>query len=447
MVPLVAPDVLAALLCTFHDCFTQPSFFYFERFVTVFVMSPVRKVTTNVIRQTPHDERHFSDYHRFLSRARWSVDRVGQTLLNLLLSLFPFERDDQRRLRLYAVMDETFVSKVGKNMAGVAWFFNTHGGACRGTHQLGNQWIVLGLLVSALGQTLCLPLRAGLCHRPKDRPESEYRSPREILCAMIDALSWPKNAILTLIGDAAFASKEMLEYCRKHDYHLISRLPINARVHLRLKPSQAKTRGRPRKYGDRVDLREKASHSRQWRKSVRVYQRRARATFTTFVGILRRSGETARIVLVQITGCEPVALFSTDLSLSAQRIIQLYCDRFQIEMTFRDLKQHHGFGHYQARSQQAIERHAQLALVACSLLRTLTLRQEQWLRQTPLRDLIVGPWNRLVSRLSANQVRQVLYALCILEMIFAILRQRGHLPNKSALANNIKHAGLPNVRN
>jgi len=53
---------------------------------------------------------------------------------------------------------------------------------------------------------------------------------------------------------------------------------------------------------------------------------------------------------------EPVILVSTDLSLTAAHIIDIYAARFSLEIAIRDLKQHFGFEDYQATTTTAMFR-------------------------------------------------------------------------------------------
>ena len=62
-------------------------------------------------------------------------------------------------------------------------------------------------------------------------------------------------------------------------------------------------------------------------------------------------------------------LCSTDLTLSAEEILNLYEVRFQIEFLFRDAKQHTGLGHSQVLDSQGQEYFANSSLTALNLLR------------------------------------------------------------------------------
>jgi len=60
---------------------------------------------------------------------------------------------------------------------------------------------------------------------------------------------------------------------------------------------------------------------------------------------------------------------STDLTLNAAEILDLYEARFQIEFLFRDAKQHTGLGHSQVLDAQGQEHFANSSLTALNLLR------------------------------------------------------------------------------
>lgn len=59
--------------------------------------------------------------------------------------------------------------------------------------------------------------------------------------------------------------------------------------------------------------------------------------------------------------------FSTDLKLQAQKVLQYYQTRFQIEFTFRDAKQHAGLNHCQARSEKKLHFHFNMALTTINI--------------------------------------------------------------------------------
>lgn len=66
-------------------------------------------------------------------------------------------------------------------------------------------------------------------------------------------------------------------------------------------------------------------------------------------------------------------VYTTDLSVSVERIIPLYKTRWTVETGMHDAKDSFGVDHDQVRSETAIERHVPLSVVATSVIQRLTL--------------------------------------------------------------------------
>lgn len=64
-------------------------------------------------------------------------------------------------------------------------------------------------------------------------------------------------------------------------------------------------------------------------------------------------------------------VYTSDLTLSIERIVLYYRQRWSIETAFRDSKQHFGFDEYQVKSKKSINRFIQLSFVAASLTQLL----------------------------------------------------------------------------
>ncbi len=99
---------------------------------------------------------------------------------------------------------------------------------------------------------------------------------------------------------------------------------------------------------------------------VNIYGKQAEVEAVERKVFLR--GFQPQVKVVVVAGVkEPIIFLSTDLSLSAAQIIEIYSSRFSIELAIRDLKQHFGLGDYQCYLGIAIERFVQLTNVAYSM--------------------------------------------------------------------------------
>ena len=430
MPQLIPPQELYSLLLWFAPCFTRPSLVYFVSFVTCLMVNIGRNTTTTVCRTSPGD-RHWTNYCRFLSKARWSVRKVSQYLLALLLSYGALWRDDQGRQRLCIVLDETIVEKSSKRMFGVAWQRNTHGGWCRGSHILGHYWLVLGVQVRVAARMFCCPIALRLYRQKKRCPAAEYRTPCHLARHLLRSLPWPQapDVVPTVIADTGFADSKLLCWCVRKGFAVIVRGRIDARLHdLYVEPPKS-SRGRPRKWGPALSLVEFAKDASHFTQTIRLYQQGVEVQIASLVGRHRKSGLPIRFVILRMAGKADMVVMSTDLSLTPREVAQLYADRFAIELTFRELKQHFGLGHYQVRSPQGMLRHVHLSAVACTLTQLLTLHPPQALRKALLPMMKDTPWRRYQT-ISVGDTQLLMRLACLRETYFShVAPDRPHREN------------------
>lgn len=132
-------------------------------------------------------------------------------------------------------------------------------------------------------------------------------------------------------------------------------------------------RGRPPKQGRKWVLAELVCSCPLTRITVELYGKRTEVGVVVRDLWLRNLTRKVRVVaVVSRRGGKPVLLLSTDMTLEAVQIIELYGARFTIEIAIRDLKQL-GIGDYQCTTPVAIERFVRLCCVAFCLGRLLML--------------------------------------------------------------------------
>jgi hypothetical protein len=173
---------------------------------------------------------------------------------------------------------------------------------------------------------------------------------------LLHSLKRPRgpDPVRTVIGDAGFADKHLLRWCTANGFVVIVRGRMDAQVHDLYVRQRKPLRGRPRRWGERICLRAYARDERNFKQAIYLYQDRARARLASVVGRHGASGLPMRFAIVRCLDKDDVVIMSTDLSLTPREITRLYADRSAIEMTFRELKQHFGLGHYQVRKPAAI---------------------------------------------------------------------------------------------
>jgi hypothetical protein len=112
---------------------------------------------------------HHSRAHRFFSRARWSVDRLGLTLLELIAKRLVREGEP-----LCLAIDDTLLKRCGPKVFGRCLNYDGSsqlGGPKAKRIAWGNSWVVAGAVVRLpfLERPICLPVLFRLW-RPRQGP-------------------------------------------------------------------------------------------------------------------------------------------------------------------------------------------------------------------------------------------------------------------------------------
>lgn len=144
--------------------------------------------------------------------------------------------------------------------------------------------------------------------------------------------------------------------------HVITKMRPDANLQYLYTGPQRKGRGRKRKVGGKVNV--KSIDTRKWKK---CYSDQTLTAYELIVWCVTLKA-AAKVVYRQAKqGNWYEILLSTDTAQKAKQIIQYYQLRFQIEFLIRDVKQHAGLEHCQARSQEKLYNHVNLSLSTVSM--------------------------------------------------------------------------------
>ena len=416
--PLVLPEIIASILMSFAPVFTKPSCETFRQYVGALMLGEGRRTGAAIARASA-EAKSQGVYARLCSRARWSAAGLLDQLWALLVAVLPWPRDAQGRLIIWAAIDDSVIAKTGKKIPGLAYHF--HHNAGKGERAwpflFGHCWVTLGVVWPTVTRALCFPLRAALYLRAKDCAPADFRRKIRLALDLLAAVRWPAPVCLYVLADGAYATRDFFRGVRAQGHHLLTRLKCNADVRWTAPPKDPGQRGRPRLYGEKVDLARYHDSHRQ-EAPVRIGAQHYLATFTFLDAVPRRFGQLCRIVIVDLPRHQRAVLLSSDLTLLPTEIIERYALRFAIEIAYRELKQRFGWGHYQVRSREAIERHVALSFVACSLTALLLVQRDD--QQT------------------VGEMRRALQGAALLAWLFRIMG-RTALQRKNALLAQLHH--------
>ena len=340
---------LSDILSDFRHLFNQQNFAVFQAFIFGFIANSGRGTLTDLYQGSGSETKYWS-FPKFLSRGQWNADAVAALLIRRIQHLF----DDW----VY-VYDETKALKTGKTQWSLHFFRNFSYQKHRvnqSKFHYGHEFGALGLLSQTATQWHLFPVWVKLILPQSIRDKSDAVLKR--ICSKI--------APGLIIFDRGFARRKVFTMALGFGHHILCRAKSNAVFYHLPKPSRKRRqRGRPRKYGDRLDIR-RLRYNR-----VDIYAK----SYSIASKVVRTKMCPVDVRLVVIRSrpkrSKPYryfCVFTTDMTLEIPQILEYYRHRWKpIETAFRDAKQHFGFNAYQVRSRKSINRFVQLSFIAASL--------------------------------------------------------------------------------
>lgn len=348
MRPLYLQRSVASMLDAFSECFTTPSHANFAHLICGWLLCRGRHTITRVIQAswTVAPRIQHARLYRFFSRARWEPDALARVLLGLLLPLLPEV--------IEAAVDDTLCKKGGPQIFGASMhrdgsassYAKRGGGGAR--FAFGHNWVVLSVLVPlrfAPGRGIAVPLLARLYRGKKRCPAELYEKRTELAQQMIALLAaWlPVGHTLSVAGDSEYACRTIV---RALPEGVCFVGPVCRDAALHEPPPRYRGRGRPAKKGARLPSPQRLAEdaSVRWR-SVRVQMYGGEVdlhvkTLTCLWPTV--AGERlVRIVLTRDPAgrFENRCYFCTEPDLGAEEVLERVAHRWELEVTFRDLKQ------------------------------------------------------------------------------------------------------------
>jgi hypothetical protein len=363
--------VIVHLLAPFAVALTRPALAKLAWLVQGGILAPGRRTVAAALAACGlGSSPRFTTFHRFFNRDRWSALHLSRLLLRLLVDAFL--APDQP---LVILLDETLERRQGRRIAYQSWFRDpVRSEGARKVHCRGIRWLCACLLVSVpwSGRPWALPffvvpvLAAKVCQRAGKRPRSHIGW-AQVLVTRLER--WFPGRPILLVGDGNFMAIELVARCQAAPAAtLVTRMRLDQALYAFPEPRAPGKRGRPAKKGARqISLRQRLSDPNtgwQWVTLAWYGGGSRRVAVATGVALWYTPGHApvpVRWVLVRPLPraphrFKPAALASSDPRLSALAIVQRYMARWNIEVTFAEIRAHLGFETQRHWSTRAIGR-------------------------------------------------------------------------------------------
>lgn len=365
------PSAMATVLQPFAAAFWKPTWEHVLVLLVGALLTPGARTVTAILRVMGlANETHFQTYHRVLSRDHWSSLTLSRTLLRLLLHTF-LAAD----VPVVIALDETIERRRGDKIAAKGIYRDpARSSRSHFVKTSGLRWMVMMLLtpIPWAERVWALPFLSVLAPSERFYQERKRRHKPMLLWAqqMVAQLRrWLPERSIVIVADSTYAVLEFLHRCSSlpKPVSVITRLRLDAALYDPAPVRRASQRGRPRKKGNRQPTLARRLQQSQttWQTITVVWYGGSKRTIqiATASAVWYHTGKEAvpiRWVLIRDANpqatFEPQALLSTDLTLTAQQIVEWFVLRWQEEVTFHEVRTHLGVETQRQWSERAILR-------------------------------------------------------------------------------------------
>ena len=280
---------------------------------------------------------------------------------------------DKQPCHRYAIaIDPSYVSKSGKHTPGISYFWS----GCAQAMKRGLEILGIALVDADTREAVAIRAVQTILHKfgRGRRPNSVLHIERDSLVShYLMAIHKHKEQLLRLsniiVADAFFSKATFVKGLEMMGFELVSRFRDDVRLRYLYIGEKTGKKGRPKLFDGVVNLSQLkddvfTKETYDWDgHNIKVHS------------AMVYSVCLARKVLAVIVDFEDAdkktqtrkVFFSTDCTMSAKDVIDIYRSRFQIEFLFRDAKQFTGLTHCQARDTKALDFAFNLSLSAINV--------------------------------------------------------------------------------
>jgi hypothetical protein len=429
------PAALSGVLEQFAPVFRRRTWVRAELLLIGALLCPGTRTVAAALRVLGLDQsRAFSSFHRVLSRARWSGLALARILLKQLVAAFVPEDAE-----LVFAVDETLERRRGARITAKG-LYRDHARSSKSVHVKahGLRWISLMLVTRVPWATRLWALPVLTLLTPSERGcQAQGRRHKRVSHWARQAMLWlrrmlPKRRIV-LVGDNNYSAIELLARAHRAGVTVVTRLRLDAALYdpaPTVAEFRAKhPRGRLPKKGERhPTLKSRVEDpATLWRRCTLAWYGGTTRELDLLTGtaVWFHNGlppvEVRWVLLRDPKGkFDPQALVTNEPGLSDEQIIDYFLRRWQIEVTFAEVRAHLGVETQRQWSDRAIERTTPVlfglfsVVALCARGKPVPVRRSAWYPKTEptfadlLAHLRAPLWILPIKRTSAPEDDRVL---------------------------------------
>lgn len=348
------PKGIIHVLRHFEGAFSERVWEWAKVLVVGAILAPGERTVAAVLRvMGQQNEKQFQNYHRVLNRAKWSSLEVSRLLFLLLVQMFVGTHEP-----IVVGIDETIERRRGEQIAARGIYRDP----VRSSRKFfvktsGLRWISMMLLtpIPWAQRVWALPFLTVLApsSRYHEQRNKRHKTITDWARQMIYQLRrWLPKRVLVIVADSSYAVLDFLaSVIRLPDVCVITRLRLDAALYDPAPERTRSTKGRPALKGKRqLTLAKRLVDPKtDWQK----------LTVSWYGGVMREIEVATGTALWYRAGIAPVpirwvlirdpegqfapqALLCTDQNADPAQIIAWFVLRWQVEVTFHEVRTHLG---------------------------------------------------------------------------------------------------------
>lgn len=394
------PAEVAKIFLPFAQLFSTRVWNHVQILLVGSILTTGKRTITSILEVMGlENQPNFQNYHRVLNRAVWSNLQASKILLTTLVITFIPSGT------IICGIDDTIERRKGKKIQAKGIYRDP----VRSSHShfvkvSGLRWLSMMLLVEIpwAKRVWGLPFLTVLAPSERYHQQLKHRHKKLTDWARqmtLQVKRWLPCRELVVVGDSSFASLELLSTLSKTpSVSMITRLRLDAALYEPAPPRTSSTMGRPRLKGKRLPNLEQIllNTDTQWSNVTLSHwygESERQVEVTTGLAVWYHTGLPVvpiRWVLVR----DPLNLFKTQALLCTnskyrpEQILEWFARRWQIEVTFEEVRRHLGLETQRQWSDLAIARTTPLILGLFSIVTLLahhlqanftwTTRRKSW---------------------------------------------------------------------
>jgi hypothetical protein len=424
---VVAPSTTGRLLAPFRRLFTRPTLRRLETMAAGVLLASGQRTVAAALRAVGKDgDAGFSGFHRVLNAARWSALEGARLLLMLIVAAFVPEG------LVVIGLDDTIERRKGSRIAAKG-IYRDPVRSSKGcfVKVSGLRWLSLMVVarVPFARAAWGLPFLTVLC--PSERAAGKAGQRHKKLTdwarqALLQVSRWLPGRTIVVVADSGYA---VIELCLAlvGKAVMISRLRLDARLFEPAPPRRPGQPGRPRRVGGELPKLSAVAENPATRwipieLASRKDGRKHRGEMTSGTAVWYHPGSEPLpirwIVVRRFDGNRKTeAFFSTDPAMVPEEVLRVFALRWQMEVTFAEVRKHLGVETQRQWSDLAIARATPMLLGLFSLVTlwaaitpglTVATRPTAWYRKTTptfadaLAAIRLQIWEERISSMSWN---------------------------------------------